>query len=327
MALVNSKKTSFFLSPNSSVLPTPPEGAIETMEAVVPVPEFASIDINRMTGKMNSKESIIDTCAAKVDFSVEHAMRTSDVGATALETPPGYGILLKAAGFAEVIDTTVDQETVSYTNGIDSMPTSSALVYVDGNKFSFTGALSSSFDIVLEIGQIAKMDSTFFGYIDDPAPVPEANPSVTLSSENPLVVSCADLVTYDGTCLPLKKVTISMNPENTDIYTIGGTCGIKSNLITDYALTLEAEFFVDSDTYDREITNIEAGAARAIEIKLGLDADSNLVNGKSLLITADLATTVMYEDSPEDDLLSRKVTYRLMDGVTPAITFKTGFFS
>jgi len=113
MALINTKKTALFLKPGSA-LPVPTEAVIETMEPVLITPEFSSIDINRISGKLNTKTSVTDTCRTKTSFDVSHTMRTSNVAADVLATPPEFGLLLKCAGFDEVIDTTtVGEETVT----------------------------------------------------------------------------------------------------------------------------------------------------------------------------------------------------------------------
>ena len=328
MALINTTKTAFFINAASGDLPVPPAGFVEASEPTLFAPEFESIEYRRITGKLNTKETIIDTCAAAAAFEMINTMRSSNVAADALATPPEYGLLLKSAGFEEIIDTTTPgQETVTYVNGTDSMPKSSVLLYLDGNKFEFTDSLVCGIGMEFERGNIAKMTASYNGYVDSPIPVDEDNPAVTPSSEPPLIVSCADIFTVGGDCIPLTKVSISMNPEVQNIYTIGGTCGIKQAEISDYALEIVAEFYVDSDTFDREPTDITDGTFKAIEIKLGLDSNSDTVNGKSVVLTADLSKTILYEDSEDKNYVKRTVTYRLMDGATSALSIKHGYFS
>lgn len=327
MALINTKKTALFLN-NGSVLPVPVAGFIETIDPVVIVPEFKTIDISRISGKLNAKTQVVDTCMTKTSFDVVHTMRTSNVAADALDTPPEYGLLLKCAGFDEVIDTaTPDQETVTYTNNNDKIDNVSAVAYLDGQKFEMTDSLACGVTMDFRVGEVAKMTNNFQGFIDDATPTPEANPTVTLTDEVALVVSCADVVTYDGVCLPLENVTIKMNEEMQEIYTMGGACGLKSNFISDYALELTADFYVDSTTFGREALNIESGLMKEIIVKIGLDSTSTEVNGKSVVLTAELSKTTLYADSVDKDLLKRTVTYRLMDGSNPALSIKQGFFA
>ncbi len=327
MSLINTKKTAFFLALGVTP-PTAPAGFIETTEPVIIVPEFSQIDINRISGKLNTKTSVTDTCRTKTSFDVNHIMRTNDKDSLALDTPPEYGLLLQASGFLEAIDTTTPgEETITYTNGIDSVPNSSAVAYLDGVKFTLTDSLVSGSTINLKVGEPATIVNNFTGYMDDPIPVTEANPTVTLTDEVPLIVSCADIVTYDGVCLPLENVTIKMNEELQDIYTLGGTCGIKSAFVSDYALELTADFYVDRSTFGREALNIESGDMKEVIVKIALDKSSVEINGKSVVLTMKLAKTITYSDTVDKDLLKRTVTYRLMDGAEPALSIKTGFFA
>ncbi len=326
-SLVNTNKTSLFLKVGAS-LPVPTEGFIEVTEPVVIVPEFKTIDIARISGKLNAKTQVTDTCMNKTSFDVQHTMRTSDIAGIALDTPPEYGLLLKCAGFDEVIDTTTpSEETVTYTNNSDAIPNVSAVAYIDGHKFEMTDSLACGMTMDFKVGEVAKITNNFQGFLDSAVPTAEANPAVTLTSEVALVVSCADIVTYDGVCLPLENVTIKMNEEIQEIYTLGGTCGLKSNFISDYALELTADFYVDSSAYGREALNIESGLMKEIIVKIGLDSTSTEVNGKSVVLTAELAKTTVYTDSVDKDLLKRSVTYRLMDGNNQALSIKTGFFN
>jgi len=327
MALVNTKKSALFVAPGQT-LPLPPTGFVETTDPVLVVPEFAKVDIDRLTGQMNTKTSVIDICRTKTSFSASQIMRTSDKTGTALDTPPNFGLLLKCGGFNETIDTaTPGEETVTYTNNTNNVPKVSAIAYMDNNKFTMTDSLSCGVEIVLNVGEPAKITNNFSGYMDSATPVQEANPAITLTDELALVVSCADLVTYDGTCLPLESVKIKTNPEIQDIYTLGGQdCGIKSNFISDYALELEATFYVDSSEYGREAAMISAGEAKEIVVKIGLDDQSKEVSGKSVVFTANMSTATTYSDSSDKDTLKRVVTYRLMDDTEPALSIKTGFF-
>lgn len=326
MGIKSTKKTSLFVSPTATP-PTAPTGFVEVTDPVLPTPEFATIEINRLTGKMNTKDEAIDLCRIKTSFDAKTNMRSNDVGALALDTVPGYGLLLRCAGFDETIVATPGVETVTYTNNSDDIPNSSAIAYIDGTKLTMTDSLVCGTTIDMKIGEPATITANFQGYMDDAKGVTEANPTVTLTDEPLLVVSCADVVLLDGTCLPIESATITMNEEVADLYTMGGACGLKSNTITDYALKLDLTFFVDDAEYGREATLIEAGLAKAVVIKLGLDSTSTEVNGKSVVITCDLAKANTYSDTANNDLLSRTLSMRLFDGTNPAVQIKNGFFA
>ncbi len=165
------------------------------------------------------------------------------------------------------------------------------------------------------------------GYLDSAIPAAEANPVVTLSDEKALVVSCADLVTFDGQVLPLDNVVIKMNEEIGELYTTGGVSGLKTNFVSDYALDITFDFFVDSATIGRDATNIESGDFKEIIVKIGLDSASTLVDGQSVIFTASFSKTTTYTDSADQDLLKRSTTARLFDsGSNPALVISQGSF-
>ncbi len=328
MPIISTKKTSLFLAA-AATLPVPPVGFIETTEAVLPNIEFSSIDINRVTGHLNTKDSVVDTCRSKVSFDAKMNMRSNDVGATALDTVPEVGLLLRCGGFDEVVDTgTPSEETVTYTNNKDAINPCSAVIFVDGNKLEATNSLVSETTIDIKIGEPATVTGSFSGFIDDVSGTVEANPTTTLTQEPLLISSCADLVLFDGSCIPIESAVIKMNTETAELYTFGGnSCGLKSNVITDYAITLDLTFYVDKANYGREAALIESGQAKAVVFKLGLDDTGALVNGKSVEITCDLAKSTNYSDSSNNDLLSRTLNLRLFDGVNSALAIKFGFFN
>jgi len=316
-----------FLS-TTGTLPVAPTGFVETTEPVVIVPEFKTIDNNRISGQLNTKTQVTDTCMTKTSFDVIHTMRTSNVLQDALDTPPGYGLLLQVAGFDEIVDAvTPGEESVTYVNNVDAINNFSAVSFMDDQKFTMTNSLASGLSIDMKVGEIAKITNNVQGFLDSATPTEELNPVITLSSEKALVVSCADIMTFDGACLPLENVSIKMNEDIQELYTMGGACGLKTNFVSDYALELTADFYVDSTTFGREASNIETGNMKEIIVKIGLDETSTEINGKSVVLTMELAKTTVYTDSIDKDLLKRSVTFRLMDGANPALSIKTGFFN
>jgi hypothetical protein len=325
---INTKKTSLFVNIGNT-LPVAPAGAIETNDPVLIVPEFTTIDINRITGKMNSKDSVVDTCLTKTSFDAVHTLRTSNAAADALATPPSYGLLLQAAGFNEIIDsTTAGEETVTYTNNNDSIPAVSAVAYLDDYKFEMTGSLACGTELSFPVGAAATIKNSFQGYLDNAVPVSETNPVVTLSNEQALVTSCADLITYDGVVIPVEQATIKTNSDIQELYTTGGTSGIKTTFVSDYALDVTLDFYVDKANFGREANAIENGLVKELVIKLGLDSTSSEVNGKSVVITCPMSKVSTYSDSTDKDTLKRSATYRIFDdGATPAISIKNGFFA
>lgn len=327
MSIANTKKTAIYIK-SGETLPTAPDGYVEATDPILITPTFATIDINRITGKMNAKTTEVDTCRTTASFEVSSLMRTSNIAADALGTPPPFAPLLLAAGFVETIDTTTpDAEFVTYSNNSDNIDNTSAVYYLDGNRYDLTGSLVCGTALDFTIGAVAKITNSFSGFMDSVIPVTEANPTVVDPIEKVLVVSCIDLVLLDGACLAIKSAKIAMNEETAELYTMGGACGLKTNIITDYALGLDLEFFADKDELGREAALIESGLVKEVVIKIGVDANGDYINGKSVSITCPLAKATTYTDTSDTDLLSRSLSLRLFDGATtPAITIKTGFF-
>jgi len=319
MSLINTKKTAFFLK-SGAVLPTPPADFVETNDPIVIAPQFATEEINRVSGKLNAKDSYVDLCRTKVDFTVLHNMKASSFVSQAFDTLPEYGEMLVIGGFKVNIGGGAGSETVIYTNNTDEVKKGSAVVYVDGNKFEMTNALASALTFDFTIGKVATLSSQYSGYLDSPEPTPETNPSVTLIDEPLLIVSCADIYSFDGDVIPTENVKITTNPEIQDLYTMGGANGIKENFVSDYSLELSATFRVDSADYAREAQNISAGNFKAIVVKIGLDKTSTEINGKSVTFDADLSKTITYSDTTDKDTLLRTVTYRLMNDTSNADT-------
>ena len=328
MALINTKKSALFLKAGAA-LPTPPANFLETTDPVLISPEFQTEDIDRMSGELNAKDTYNDLCRTSVSFAAVHAMRAAGEKASEFDKVPEYGQLLIVNGFTETVTGTAADGNVTYVNNTDTVEAGSGVVVVDGNKFEMTNALASSLEIDLTVGKVATLTASMQGYLDSPIPTVVPQPSVTLSDEPLLVVSCADIYMFDGTVIPTESVKITTNPDIQELYTMGGASGLKRNFTSDYSLQLEATFFVDAARYDVDPTNIESEDMKEIIVGIGLDGSSNEINGKSVEFKASLAKTITYSDTTDKDLLKRTVTFRLMNSATPgaALTIKHGFFA
>lgn len=327
MSLINTQKTALFLK-SGAVLPVPPASFIESSVPILITPTIATEDFKRISGKLNSTDSFTDTCNAQANFTIDHFMRSSNVAADALETPPEYGELLKVCGFDETIDTvTPGAEFVDYTN-TQTPVLGSAVGFVDGFRYDFTGSLTSDMSMEFQVGQPAKITANIQGFIDDAVPTAEAVPAITLNAEPLMIVSCAALTTLGGTVLKPDRVVFATNPEIADFYTMGGANGLKAKSMTDYAMTCTIDFFVDNADYDREITAIKNQTTASLDIKIATDDASALVNGKSLHLTCEVVKTNEYTDSDENNTVKRSVTYKVQNGTGDvALRLRSGFFA
>lgn len=317
--LNNPNRSALYLHQNI-VLPVAPANFIEVNAPLVVNPVIPTIETNRMSGAMNSKDTAIDTCQSSAAFLASVNMRDSGAVMTA---PTEYAELLKVSGFK--ISDTPPANTYQLENLGDNIARASALVFMDGKQFSFTNTLVGSSEINLTVGQIAKVDTTLSGYIDNSVPEDVANPTPTLN-QNPLsIVSCADVITIGGDVIPAEAIVFKTNPDIANVYTMGGDQGLKQDTITDYGLTCEITFPVESATFGDAASLIQAGTISAIRCVIGQDRNTGLpIDGKSTVFLADASKAVTYTDTVNQDLLQRVLTLRLFDDVNPALRIITG---
>lgn len=318
--LVNTKRSALYLR-QSPTPPSPPASFIETNATLVVVPKFSTVETNRLSGHMNSKIEVVDTCKSSASFLASVNMR--ETGSTPLDIPTEYAELLKISGFEQSATPPADvYELRNFTGYINR---GSAKVYMDDKEFTFTNTLVGASEIVLEVGKIGVVNTTITGYIDNPVPADVTNQSPTLNKQPALIVGCADIITMGGTVIPAEKIVFKTNPQVTETYTMGGANGIKADTITDYMLTCEITFPVESALFGREASMIEAGDIKAIKVIVGADDAGKPQDGKSVVIMADTARATTYSDSVDGDLLKRVLTLRLFDNLpTPALRILTG---
>ena len=317
--IINSKQTALYLKQQATA-PVPPNEFIETMKPLMVVPKFATVDTNRLSGSMNTKDSVIDTCRASIAFVAEVALR--ETGATFTDAPE-WTELAKISGMTGTAGT--DLFTIANKNG--SISKGSAVVTVDAGReaFNMTNTLVGDIEFVLPVGKLAQVNTKLSGYIDSPKPTPVPSPVKNTLNTNPaLVVSCADIITLTGTSIPAEKIVFKMNPDIQNTYTMGGANGIKQDMITDYGVTCEITFPVESATFGREAGLIDAGTISQIRCIIGADAQGKPVDGKSFLFLADASKAVNYVDSVNGDLLQRVLTLRLYDGAEKALRILSG---
>lgn len=323
MAYLNTRKSSFYLNAGAT-LPTPPTGFIETTEPAIINPTVDTITFKRVSAKLGNTDSYVDTNKNMISQSITHQIRTSNIAADALATPPEFAPLLKICGFDETIDTgTPGQETVIYTNSQTPVK-GSGIFYLDGKKFTSTDALVSDLTITGQAGQIATLSANVQGYLDNAGiPVNETPAATTLSSESVVGLTTIDVITAGGSTIACDQFTITTNPEITNIYATGD----KSHEISDYDMVIELSFFVDSANYADAMTKLNNQTVEAIDIKLNTVAGA-LVSGKSVHITAPLAKARSFTDSDDQSKVKRTFTYGLqLDGSDTALSIAMGYFA
>ena len=323
MAYLNTKKEALFFK-GGAVLPVPPANFFEVSEEFVINPEPTVEEFNRVSGKLGTTDSYVDSCHTIFTQTLSHMMRSSDVAATALATTPEYGEMLKLCGFDETIDTTPGAESVTYTNSQTPIP-GSGIAFVDGKKFTMTNGVVGDATFNFEIGKVAKLDVALSGFIDDSGvPTDVATPSVTLNDEPTLIVSCGDIITAGGAAIAADSITIAMGADIQEFYALG----LKEFNLSDYVIKLTADFYVDGANYADAITNLNAETAEAIVIKLGTNKTGALINGRSVEITADVSKANTFTDSTDKSRVKRSMTWLLRpNGADENISIKHGFFA
>jgi len=320
--LTNAKRSALYFR-QAQTPPTPPSSFIETTQPIIVVPQFATVENDRLSGHMNSKTEVVDLCKSSASFLASVAMR--ETGTTTLNIPTEYAELLKVSGFQEAASPAAD--TYELVNNTGNIGRGSARVYMDDKEFVFTDTLVGSSEIVLEVGNVGLVNTTLTGYIDNPVPNDVTNPSPALSPEKALIVSCADVVTLGGVTVAAERIVFKTNPVITNTYTMGGASGIKADTITDYMLTAEITFPVESAVFGREASLIKDGDIKAIRVVIGAkdDGTGTPVDGQSTVIMADTTRATTYADTVNGDLLQRTLTLRLFDNLpTPAMRIITG---
>jgi len=323
MAFLNTKKSALFAK-SGAVLPVTPANFFEVSEEFIinPVPTIE--EFNRVSGKLGTTDSYADTCHVIFTQAVSHKMRSNDAGATALDTVPEYGEMLKMCGFDETIDTTPGAETVIYTNS-QSPVKGSAIAFVDGKKFEMTDGVVGDATFNFEIGKAGMLDVALSGFLDNNGiPTNEANPAVTLNDEPALIVSCGDILTAGGSAIVADKISITMGATVEELYALG----VKEFNISDYVIKMTADFYVDSANYADAITKLNAETVEAIVVKLGTNQTGSLINGKSVEITADVSKASAFTDSIDKSRVKRSFTWLLRpNGSDVNLSIKHGFFA
>jgi len=323
MAYMNTLKSAVFIKAGNE-LPTPPANFFEVAEEFVINPNPTVEEYKRISGKLGTLDTYTDTCHATFSQKFTHKMRSSNSAGDNLAAVPEYGEVLKICGFEEIIDTqTEGQEKVTYKNS-QTPVRGSGIFYVDGKKFTATDTLVGDVSFNFEVGKVATMDVTLNGFLDNNGvPVDEPNPTVALNEEPLLVVGCTDFIKVDGTKIPADKITIEMGSSIDEFYALGK----KEFNLTDYAIKLTADFYVDKADYTNAINDLNSGQIQTIHIVLGKQGNS-IANGKTVFFSANTAKSYKIEDTIDKNTLKRSITWLLQpDTYGVNIAFTTGYLS
>lgn len=321
---LNTKAFAFFIQ-QGATLPTPPVKFVELSEKLIFAPTVANERYKRFNGKLGANDTYSDTTDIVIDgATLNHKMRTQNKVGDALSTVPDYGELLKLVGFTEAIDTTTpSQETVTYTWNTASAPAlGSAVYYLDGKKQTMTNTIAMNGSFEFNVGEPAMLNCTMSSFVDNKGvAVNEANPTVTLSTEDCIMVDKNTIYTEDGTQLQASNLTIDMGAQINKFYGMS----LQEYQLTDFEPTITADFYLDETNYNDAINKLINQGTVNIVVKIGTDENGNSVSGKTVEFNITNVKFENYSDSDDQDSIKR--THELLLTADSSFSIKTGYFA
>ena len=143
-----------------------------------------NVDRNTTSGNLGSFEQLVGTAYVECAFDIELA------GSGTATTPPAWGKLLKACGFAETVAAaSVDYLPISDISGVASTSLT-IYYYLDGELYKILGA-RGTFSIQAGVGERPVMRFRFMGRNGGLTAVSNASPTLT-AWRTPLMINDAN---------------------------------------------------------------------------------------------------------------------------------------
>lgn len=162
-------------------------------------------------GLMGNMKSYVDPNMVTVEFDISVVGR----GGGAAGIAPKMDDLLKCCGLAETITASTK---VDYKPG-GALTAGQCQVFTDGYQRLVTGAFLD-LKISGKVGEFAKFTFSAKGYTDAVATA-TANPSVTLDTANPPVITSATVFTLGGGSVPITEFEFSLGNSIQSLYAVG----------------------------------------------------------------------------------------------------------
>ena len=264
-------------------VPTPADNAIRVINPIInPIGEKLVRDV------VKSSLSPLSPLMGKrhVELTFQTELRSNGLTQNG-DVAPRIGDLLEACAMLEAFTPESsgagNNGSVKYTPTSDNLKSVTIYAYFDGLLHKVTACVGT-FEIVMEAGQIAKINWTFKGFYQ--APTDTSLPSgVVYDTPVPPVVLNSGFKLNDVTTLVAQSVAIAVNNVISQRDDVNAAAGIKGFLITDRAgagsFNPEAVLKVTYDFYG----DWEVATARAMEITIGSIA------GNTIKISAPKVTT------------------------------------
>lgn len=254
---------------------------VTTDNKVLVSPTIKNIDYQDMgNGALGNAKVVVNDDYVTTDFTLDVVAKPSSAAGIA----PSVVALLKICGLDETIDAGV---SVKYTPSSNPLTGGQGIAYLDGARRNITG-IAGDFTFSGEIGGFPKFSFSLKGFttLEETA---EDNPTVTLDTADPFVITSITAVTVGGGSLNLESFDFSMGADIKEVYALG----MKEFYVSDYKPTVKVKA-IKTKGNDSHWTELKENTKKALVIKLGNEV------GKKLTVTLPYCAPVNVSESDSD---------------------------
>jgi len=253
------------------------------------------------------KQTMTNTVALNTEFNFTVG-EIANITGTMSAFLDNYGV----ASFATLVLSSVTGLAIGDVLTGDTSSATGTVIAITGTTVELKG-VTGTFTVGGEALNTAAYTSTSAN---------QSNPTVTLGTEGSLVVGCADVYSKDGTAvIGANNISINMGAMINKYYGFS----LKEYETSDFESTITMSFPVDATDYNDAIEALQAQSLIDIVVKLGTDATSTEVNGKTVVMTITNCKLSSYSDGDENDSISRTENFILT--ASSAFTIKHGFYA
>lgn len=253
-------------------------------------PKVASGDYSDIgNGQMGNTKSFVDPNNVTAEFDINVIGR----GGGAAGTAPKIADLLKCCGLAEKITAGT---SVAYAPG-GSLTRGQCKVYTDGYVRLVEGIMCDM-KISGKVGDLARITFSAKGYTTSGSTA-EANPTVTLDTANPPVISSATVFTVGGGTVNISEFEFSLGNSLQSLYAVG----VKEFYLQDFDASVNIKA-IKTRGNETHWDDLVAGNVKAIQIVIGA------VAGQIIQIDIPFAKPKEVSESDNSGVVVYDQTYR-----------------
>lgn len=269
----------------------PDETNVITLDGLVFLnPKVGSGDYSDIgNGQMGNTKSFVDPNNVTAEFDINVIGR----GGGAAGTAPKIADLLKCCGLAETITAGT---SVAYAPG-GSLTRGQCKVYTDGYVRLVEGIMCDM-EISGKVGDLARIVFSAKGYTTA-KPTEEANPTVTLDTANPPVISSATVFTVGGGTVNVTEFTVSIGNSLQALYAVG----TKQYYLEDFDASVNIKA-IKTKGNEAHWDDLLAGNVKAMQIIIGETA------GQIIQIDIPFAKPKEVSESDNSGVVVYDQTYR-----------------